>query len=1005
MRLSKMKNLIRWSSVAIVLIGIATVNVFSAGAQIIPPVTPPPVDTTPPVISGIVTTSVSSIAENITWITDELVVSTFQYGTTTSYGSSVTLSTSAAIGGTTALTGLQPNTTYYYCITATDTSGNSSNYCGHSFTTPAAPDTTPPVISGAAEASLLATEATIVWSTNELATSSLEYGTTQSYGSQATLPASALLAHAATILDLAPGTTYYYCIHATDFVGNMANSCGHSFMTAAASSTPDSPTSSPQNPLDSNPPTISLITLASVATSSATVIWTTNEVANGQIEYGLTQSYGTTTPLDTNLSLTHSTNLIDLQPNTTYHFRIRSSDEIGNVAVSNDETFTTNALGQIIVTTPSDTTPLVIGGTPVQPTSTTVLFLSVEAQSISTSTVTITWTTDLPADSQVEYGMSSALGQTSALPSLLTMSHSITLTGLQSNANYYYRVVSKPAGAPVATTSGPHEFNTLAVSELATVPAVMSNIDTTNVGTSTATVSWTTDKTASGQVFYGITTAYPQQTAFYFDMGASHDFTLTNLTPGILYHYRVRSTDAANNITYSDDYTFTTSIVTQSVGVNIVGGSNSGSAPAALTIVTTSTDQNSITLDWQVGSAEADTAAEYDIRYGTAPITEENFANASQDQTTLVTYENLAPNGTARTYVVAGLNPDTTYYFAVKSRYGTGSWSAISNIPSGATLVLGTNPTGDETPQEIIANQQSASGGGYIHVPYVSAGGGSGAVSGLITPPTAITATGEDSQITLAWNDPNQISFVRTMIVRNANGYPTSPTDGQVVYEGNAETFTDTGLVNGTTYYYALYVYDRAKHYSLPVRVALAPKAGVVEYSLNETPTITAGVQYHFTQVFTQGDTNPEISHLQETLSRYGYYPENFVTSYFGSLTKAALKRFQSAHGVAQTGIVDAKTQMLLNVASLTDQTMQVPQNLALYGSGDMQLGSSGDNVAALQQFLAYEGSYPEAQITGYFGKLTQQAVITFQKQYGIFPTVGYVGPITRHTIEVISGF
>src|SRR6266850_1958573 len=60
-------------------------------------------------------------------------------------------------------------------------------------------DTTPPVISGVLEASLLSTDATIVWTTDELAISTLEYGTTTGYGSSATLPATALLAHTGII--------------------------------------------------------------------------------------------------------------------------------------------------------------------------------------------------------------------------------------------------------------------------------------------------------------------------------------------------------------------------------------------------------------------------------------------------------------------------------------------------------------------------------------------------------------------------------------------------------------------------------------------------------------------------------------------------------------------------------------------------------------------------------------------------------------------------------------
>src|SRR5438094_482040 len=84
-------------------------------------------------------------------------------------------------------------------------------------------DTTGPVISGVVNVSLLPTTAEIVWTTDELAVSSLRYGTSESLGSTATLPASALLVHGAVLLNLTPGTTYHYCIDATDIAGNMTH--------------------------------------------------------------------------------------------------------------------------------------------------------------------------------------------------------------------------------------------------------------------------------------------------------------------------------------------------------------------------------------------------------------------------------------------------------------------------------------------------------------------------------------------------------------------------------------------------------------------------------------------------------------------------------------------------------------------------------------------------------------------------------------------------------------
>jgi hypothetical protein len=57
--------------------------------------------------------------------------------------------------------------------------------------------------------------------------------------------------------------------------------------------------------------------------------------------------------------------------------------------------------------------------------------------------VTITWTTTNPADSQVEYGTTTTYGSFSALNSAPVTSHSVTLTGLSRGITYHYRVYSR----------------------------------------------------------------------------------------------------------------------------------------------------------------------------------------------------------------------------------------------------------------------------------------------------------------------------------------------------------------------------------------------------------------------------------------------------------------------------------------------------------------------------------------------------------------------------------
>jgi peptidoglycan hydrolase-like protein with peptidoglycan-binding domain len=60
-----------------------------------------------------------------------------------------------------------------------------------------------------------------------------------------------------------------------------------------------------------------------------------------------------------------------------------------------------------------------------------------------------------------------------------------------------------------------------------------------------------------------------------------------------------------------------------------------------------------------------------------------------------------------------------------------------------------------------------------------------------------------------------------------------------------------------------------------------------------------------------------------------------------------------------------------------------------------LEVGSSGSDVSALQTFLASDPTlYPQGLVTGYFGFLTKAAVSNFQSRNGI-SAVGRVGPVT----------
>jgi len=59
----------------------------------------------------------------------------------------------------------------------------------------------------------------------------------------------------------------------------------------------------------------------------------------------------------------------------------------------------------------------------------------------TSSSATVTWTTDEPSNSSIEYGKTTALGTIKGDNNLI-LSHSIVLTGLSANTKYYYEVTS-----------------------------------------------------------------------------------------------------------------------------------------------------------------------------------------------------------------------------------------------------------------------------------------------------------------------------------------------------------------------------------------------------------------------------------------------------------------------------------------------------------------------------------------------------------------------------------
>lgn len=181
---------------------------------------------------------------------------------------------------------------------------------------------------------------------------------------------------------------------------------------------------------DTVAPSISDVQAINITTSTATIIWTTNENANSTLEYGLNLSYASGTVSQASYVTSHAIDVSQLAPATTYHFRVSSRDSAGNLSISGDYIFQTSPL--------ADTVP---------PTIFNLLIVN-----ITPSSARVTWTTDEPASSLVTFGKTIVYENASSSVGL-TAAHSIVLDGLLSGTVYHLYVASADAAGNVATSS------------------------------------------------------------------------------------------------------------------------------------------------------------------------------------------------------------------------------------------------------------------------------------------------------------------------------------------------------------------------------------------------------------------------------------------------------------------------------------------------------------------------------------------------------------------------
>ncbi len=121
---------------------------------------------------------------------------------------------------------------------------------------------------------------------------------------------------------------------------------------------PTTCTGSLSTTISGNPPpapSISDLSVSDVSTSSVTITWTTDVEASTEVDYGTTDSYGSTAGSNSDRSTTHSVTLSSLSANSTYHYKVRSTSSDGT-SETGDNTFVTSKTDSTTTTTTTTNT-------------------------------------------------------------------------------------------------------------------------------------------------------------------------------------------------------------------------------------------------------------------------------------------------------------------------------------------------------------------------------------------------------------------------------------------------------------------------------------------------------------------------------------------------------------------------------------------------------------------------------------------------------------------------
>ena len=139
-------------------------------------------------------------------------------------------------------------------------------------------------------------------------------------------------------------------------------------------------------------------------------------------------------------------------------------------------------------------------------------------------------------------------------------------------------------------------------------------------------------------------------------------------------------------------------------------------------------------------------------------------------------------------------------------------------------------------------------------------------------------------EVVLSWENPADNDYAGVVIRRKTGAFPTSPTDGDGVYDGASLTYMDTELAEGQTYYYTAFAYDEVPNFAPGVQAQATvtdttPPGNVLDFSAWGEKGFVSFMWVN------PGDTDFAGVRIQRGDQQYPASPGEGITVYDGTAT------------------------------------------------------------------------------------------------------------------------